>query len=226
MLAVFILFIVFYVIGVVQKNVNTVDIAYGMGFIVAAVLAWILSDNNEFFVERKLLATGLVALWGIRVALFLTLRRHGKDETTTEDRRFKNIRDAWGKSFVWKSFFTIYLSQVLLIMLIGLPVLVLNIMSEPGALVVTDYIGTAIWIIGFLFEFTADLQLVFFKRNPVNKGKVLTKGLFRFSRHPNYFGEITMWFGLFVVALFDFTVWNFVSIISPILIALSYYVNF
>lgn len=220
-LAVFGLFIVFYFIGYNQKSFNTVDIAYGTGFILAAIVVWILSGSN-FLVERKLLVTGLVILWGIRIAVFLTIRKFGKDENTGEDRRFKNLRDEWGKSLWWKSLLSVYLSQVILIILVGLPVLVVNAnpLVERGWLV-TDYIGIGIWILGFFFEFSADFQMILFKKKPENKGRIMTKGLWKYSRHPNYFGEITMWVGLFVIALYEFKAWNIISIIGPIIIALT-----
>ena len=214
------LFIIFYFIGFMQRSFNTVDIAYGSGFILAAVVVWILSES-AFLIERKIMVTGLVILWGIRIAVFLTIRKFGKDENTGEDRRFKNLRDRWGKSLWWKGLLSVYLSQVILIILIGLPVLVVNAnpIVERGWLV-TDYIGIGIWIIGFFFEFTADLQMMLFKKKPENKGKIMKEGLWKLSRHPNYFGEITMWFGLFIIALYEFKAWNIVSIIGPIVIAL------
>ncbi len=92
--------------------------------------------------------------------------------------------------------------------------------SDARPLWILDYIGISIWSIGFLFEFIADLQMHLFKKKPENKGKIMKKGLWKYSRHPNYFGEITMWFGLFFLALYEFMAWNFVSIISPIVIAL------
>ena len=220
LLSVFILFLIFYFIGLYQKSFNTVDIAYGAGFILVAIVSWITSGSG-FLIQRKILVTGLVILWGIRIAVFLTLRKFGKDESTGEDRRFKVFRDDWGKSLWWKGFLQIYFSQVILIIIIGLPVLVVTSNSSTNvSFWVLDYIGIGIWTLGFLFEFIADLHMHFFKKKPENKGKILTKGLWRFSRHPNYFGEITMWFGLFFIALYEVKAWNFVSILSPIVIAL------
>ncbi len=220
LLAVFGLFFIFYFIGLYQKSFNTVDIAYGAGFILAAIVSWIASGSN-FLLERKILITGLVILWGIRIAVFLTLRKFGKDEETGEDRRFKIYRDEWGKSIWWRGFLQIYLSQVILVILIGLPVLVVTAnTSNARPLWVLDYIGIGIWSIGFFFEFFADLQMHLFKKKSENKGKVMTKGLWKYTRHPNYFGEITMWFGLFFIALYEFKAWNFASIIGPIIIAL------
>ena len=219
-MAIFILFLVFYIIGLIDKKVNTVDIAYGLGYIVAAILPWILSDDGAFMIERKIIMTTLIILWGIRIAVFLTFRSFGKDENTKEDRRFKTFRDDWGKTFWWRSFVQLYISQVILVFIIGFPAIVTSASTETG-LEITDYIGLGIWIIGFFFEFTADLQMYFFKKKADNKGKIMTKGLWKFSRHPNYFGEITMWFGIFILGLYPYKVLNFVGIISPILIALA-----
>lgn len=220
LLAIFVLFFVFYIIGLIDKKVNTVDIAYGLGYIIAAILPWILSDDGAFLIERKIIITTLIIIWGLRIALFLTLRTFGKDETTKEDRRFKIFRDDWGKTFWWRSFLQLYVSQVILVFIIGFPAIVTNSQTDSG-LRITDYIGLGIWIIGFFFEFTGDLQMYLFKKNPENSGKIMTKGLWKYSRHPNYFGEITMWLGIFVLGLYPFKALNIVGIISPIIIALA-----
>ncbi len=220
LLAAFGLFLMFYFIGLYQRSFNTVDIAYGAGFILIAIVSWI-SSGSDFLIGRKILVTGLVILWGVRIAVFLTLRKFGKDEDTGEDRRFKTFRDQWGKTLWWKGFLQVYLSQVFLVIIIGLPMLVVTAnTSIDRPFWVLDYVGIGIWVLGFLFEFTADLQMHLFKKKPENKGKIMTKGLWKFSRHPNYFGEITMWFGLFFIALYELKAWNFASIISPIVIAL------
>jgi steroid 5-alpha reductase family enzyme len=220
LLGIFILFVIFYIIGLIDKKVNTVDIAYGLGYVVAAVIPWILSEDPTYMIERKIIITGLIGLWGVRIALFLTLRKFGKDETTNEDRRFKTFRDDWGKTFWWRSFVQLYVSQVILIFIIGFPAIVTNSSTTTG-LVVTDYIGVGIWVIGFFFEFTGDLQMYLFKRNPENKGKVMRKGLWKITRHPNYFGEITMWLGIFILGLAPYKWLNFIGIISPVIIALA-----
>jgi len=220
LLAIFILFLIFYFIGLIDKKVNTVDIAYGLGYVVAAVLPWILSDDTVIMIERKIIITALIILWGIRIAVFLTIRKFGKDEVTKEDRRFKVFRDDWGKTFWWRSFLQLYVSQVILVFIIGFPAIVTNANTDPG-LQISDYIGIGIWIIGFFFEFTGDLQMFLFKNKPENSGKIMKKGLWKYSRHPNYFGEITMWLGIFVLGLYPYNVLNFVGIISPIIIALS-----
>ena len=218
-IATFVLFTIFYIIGWQQKNVNTVDIAYGGGFILVAILSWILSDNTTLF-TRQIITLVLVVLWGLRIAVFLTIRRFGKDEKTGEDRRFKVYRDEWGKSYWWRSFVQIYFLQVILIMIVGLPLMSINFYTISNDLVVQDYIGLGIWLIGFFFEFTADLQMSLFKRKPENKGKIMTKGLWKFSRHPNYFGEISMWVGIAIIGLFNFGVWNYIGLVSPLILAL------
>ncbi len=220
LLAIFLLFVIFYIIGLIDKKVNTVDIAYGLGYIIAAILPWILSEDGAFMIERKIIMTSLILLWGLRIAIFLTLRSFGKDETTKEDRRFKVFRDDWGKTFWWRSFVQLYVSQVFLIFIIGFPAIVTNAGTETG-LQVTDYVGIGIWIIGFFFEFTGDLQMYLFKKKPENKGKIMSKGLWKYSRHPNYFGEITMWLGIFILGLYPYGTLNIVGIISPIIIALA-----
>lgn len=219
-ISLFALFTIFYCIALVQGIYNSVDIAYGLGFILAACVSLIFS--NEIFVHRKIIITILIILWGIRIGYFLHKRGYGKDEITNEDKRFKIFRDKWGSSAKWKGYIFLFIPQIFFVMIVGFPLMVTNYYAI-GDLLITDYIGILIFIIGFLFETISDYQLLIFKKNPANKGKIMTNGLWKFSQHPNYFGEITIWIGFSIIALFSFPfeLWNILAIISPIFIALS-----
>jgi 3-oxo-5-alpha-steroid 4-dehydrogenase 1 len=185
---IFIYFLLFYLIALRQGIYNTVDIAYGTGFILVSLLALFLSDNFEIL--RKIFVTVLIILWGIRIATFLTFRKYGKDEITNEDKRFKIMRDRWEKSATWKGFVFLYLPQVFIVLIVALPVLVINYYSSTTDLTLVDLIGVLIVFIGVIGETISDFQLNQFKKNLDNKGKVYTGGLWKYSQHPNYFFEI------------------------------------
>ncbi len=207
------LFVLFWIVGLLKQSFNSVDIAYGGGFFLTAVMALTLSEFNI----RKLIITVLVGLWSLRIAVFLTARSFGKDEKTGEDKRFKKFRDEWGSSTWWKGFFMVYLPQVFLVLIVNFSVIAFNGLAD-NTWVLTDFIGIGVWIFGFLFETIADFQMMAFKNDPANKGKIMQKGLWKYSQHPNYFGEITQWIGLFIVAGSLPLPWAIASIISPLTI--------
>ncbi len=216
-------FSVFYLIALRQGIYNTVDIAYGTSFIVIAVFSVIMSDNN--LTLRKLVITGLVALWGIRIAYFLTIRKYGKDEVTTEDKRFKIMRDNWGKSSTWKGFFFLYLPQVFTILLVSFPVSVVNFYSNSRELSPLEIIVLGFILIAIFGELLSDFQLYQFKRNPNNTGKIYTSGLWKYSQHPNYFFEMSTWWAFWFFTLISVPssemFWALISIIGPVIITLS-----
>lgn len=220
---IFIYFLLFYLIALKQGIYNTVDIAYGSGFILISLLALFLSNNFE--VLQKILVTGLITLWGIRIASFLTFRKYGKDENTNEDKRFKIMRDRWGKSATWKGLVFLYLPQVFIVIIVALPVLVINYYSTSTDLTLFDLVGGIVVFIGIMGESVSDFQLNQFKKNLDNKGKVYTGGLWKYSQHPNYFFEIVTWWGFWIIAIFAVPLnqflWAIVSILGPIVITLS-----
>ncbi|UCF89539.1 MAG: DUF1295 domain-containing protein, partial [bacterium] len=114
--------------------------------------------------------------------------------------RYRKWREEWGSNFLLRSFLQIYLLQGAVILIVVSPVL--KVAAEPGrALGLMDAVGALTWMVGFLFESLGDWQLLVFKRDTANKGRIITTGLWRYSRHPNYFGECTLWWGVFLVAL-------------------------
>lgn len=192
----------------IKKDNSIVDIAWGIGFILIAIITFVSADE---FMLRKLLVTTLVIIWGTRLALHIFFRNRGKGE----DFRYKQWRKSWGKWFRVRSFFQIFMLQGLLLLLIVYPVILIN-HAEKKDLIILDFIGLFIWLIGFFFETVGDYQLKKFKQHPENKGKIMTLGLWKYTRHPNYFGETTMWWGIFLIALAVKNGWT--AIISPLLI--------
>lgn len=198
----------FFILAQVLKDNSIVDIAWGLGFVLAAgVTLWRFSPRGY----GNILMTGLVGLWGLRLAIYIFLRNRGKGE----DFRYKAFREKWGRAFPVKSFFYIFMFQGILMLIIALPIIMVNggAAVRPG---IFGPVGTAIFCVGFVFEVVSDFQLARFKRDPKNKGKLMTTGLWGLSRHPNYFGEAVVWWGIFCFALA--LPWGWVTVISPLLI--------
>lgn len=195
-LAVFLLMTLLWLISIPLKNVSIVDIFWGIGYIVANSTYLFLSEE---IYTRKLIVFVLVSLWGLRLSGYLLFRNYEKGE----DFRYQEFRRHFGaKRYWWFSFFQVFLLQGSLIALVSLPLLGVNTYTEANDLNLLDYLALAVWLIGFFFESVGDYQLSKFKSNLDNKGKVLDTGLWRYTRHPNYFGDAAIWwsFGLFSMA--------------------------
>jgi steroid 5-alpha reductase family enzyme len=190
-----------------RKN-DVADIAWGGGYIVAALVVLAMQDTVT---DRELLVSLLVAVWGVRLAVHIGLRNRGKGE----DPRYRQWREEWGRHAMVRSFFQVFLLQGLLIVVISLPVTRI-ILSEESRLSPLDLIGVLVWLMGFLFEAIGDYQLMQFKKDPATKGKIMTTGLWKYTRHPNYFGEVTLWWGIYLIALAVPGGWA--TIIGPITI--------
>ena len=191
------------------KDNSIVDIAYGLGFVLIGWSGYLLSGSAQ---PRQLLLLGLVSIWGWRLATHIGLR---KISEKGEDSRYRQWRESWGESFVWRSFLQIFMFQGAVIYLVSLPLLL--VIAAPGeALGWLDLLGVLVWLLGFLFEAVSDWQLLRFKKNPERRGRIIQNGLWRYTRHPNYFGEATLWWGIFLIALS--TAYGAIAIISPLLI--------
>lgn len=206
--AVFSYMTVIFALALLKKDNSIVDVAWGIGFILVALLTFFLEPG---FTWRHILVTGLVCVWGIRLALHIYFRNKGRGE----DFRYAKWRKEWGKLFVLRSYLQVYLLQGILLLIVSYPVMLVN-RSKADRLTFWDVVGVGIWSIGFFFEAAGDYQLSEFKKNPSNKGKIMRKGLWSLSRHPNYFGEATLWWGVFLIALAVRNGWT--AIVSPILI--------
>jgi steroid 5-alpha reductase family enzyme len=186
--------VVIWLFSVRLRNASIVDIFWGSGFVVGAWLYFALTDAAT---PRKWLMVSLVTVWGLRLTTHLFMRNHGKGE----DYRYRAMREQHGTRFWWVSFWTVYLLQGLIMWIVGLPVWVAMRSAQPSHLNWTDGLGVAVFLVGLFFETVGDWQLKRFKADPANKGKLLTSGLWRYTRHPNYFGDALVWWGLTIIAL-------------------------
>jgi steroid 5-alpha reductase family enzyme len=198
---------ILWVVSLVLKNSSIVDIFWGTGFILSAWLYFALTPDG--FLLRRLLICMIVTIWGLRLSTHIFLRNKGKGE----DFRYQKWRAENGTKWWWKSYFQVYLLQGLLLWIISVPLLAAQYFSMIEHLTALDFLGLSVWVIGFFFESVGDFQLARFIKNPENRGKVLSSGVWRYTRHPNYFGDSFQWWGYYLVALAAGGWW---SIISPI----------
>ncbi len=197
-----------FVAALILRDNSIVDIFYGLGFISAAAVVYVRFASAH---PRQLLVVALLILWGGRLAAHLFVRHRGRGE----DFRYRQWREAWGRSFVPRSFLQIYMLQGLVILVVLSPVLA--VLARPGGgLGILDGAGVLVWLLGFSFESVGDWQLLRFIRDPANRGRLMTGGLWRYTRHPNYFGEATLWWGVFLIALASGGRWW--TVISPLTI--------
>jgi steroid 5-alpha reductase family enzyme len=218
LLALFGLFLymcVAFVIALIQKNNGVADIAYGWGFVLVAWITYLVGTHHE----SGLIASILATVWAARLSIRIYLRNRGKPE----DFRYKSMREKWGKSAAVNSFFQVFMLQGLIIFIVALPVSLLNVYGMVAGVTIVGIIGLLVWFKGFCYEAIGDWELAKFMRDPANKGKIMDKGLWHFTRHPNYFGESLMWWGLAVVSagvLSSNASWllTFAPFIGPVLI--------
>ena len=218
-----------FVIAVVKKNNGIADIAWGIGFIIISALALYL---HLFFIELFemehpnfifLLIITLVCIWGLRLSLYLYIRNRNRPE----DGRYAKWRQQWGRNFYVRSFLQVFMLQGILMTIIGYPILMAGAYFGHwgnGPLPIQTYffitVGTVVWLIGFFFQAVGDYQLFVFKKDPDNKGRVMRYGVWRYTRHPNYFGEAAMWWGIFLLCYISArgTLDTVLMVISPLLI--------
>jgi steroid 5-alpha reductase family enzyme len=209
LIVIFIYMVLVYLRAQQLKNNSIVDVAWGLGFVVLAIFNLIAAGS---VVSRQLVVTGLVCVWGGRLAWHIGRRNAGKPE----DFRYAEMRQRWGERVTITSFFKIFMLQGVLMYTIGFPLILLNMRSNSGWSFL-DWIGLLIWVFGFYFQVVGDRQLRQYVRHE-KKGPndIMTRGLWRYTRHPNYFGEALMWWGIYVIVLNVRTGWT--MIFSPILI--------
>jgi len=176
------------------RNVTVVDSLWGLGFVVVAWVSFALADG---YPARKWLVAALTSAWGLRLCAYLSWRNWGKGE----DPRYGKWRQASGERFWLVSLFKVFWLQAVFLWVIALVVMIPQMAPQPTRLTAWDWLGAAVWLLGFAFESVADRQLQRFKDDPRNTGQVMDRGLWRYSRHPNYFGESLIWWGMFFIAL-------------------------
>jgi steroid 5-alpha reductase family enzyme len=201
----------YWLASLVRNDVGIVDSMWSLLFLVMLAVYQYLAD---IFGPRPWLVLALVAIWALRLSIHITVRNHDQPE----DRRYRLIRRNNAPYFHYKSLYIVFGLQACLAGFIALPLLVASSASTPLGWV--DVAGIALWLIGMFFEVLADLQLARFKAKPANRGKVLDTGLWRFTRHPNYFGEFAIWWGYFLFALAAGGWW---TVLSPLLMSFLLY---
>ncbi len=198
-----------FIVSLIRRDNGTADIGYSIAFLVVIGTTFFLTENST---SRFLVLLPL--MWALRLSIRIYRKNRGK----SEDFRYRAWREAWGRTFVVRSFFQIYILQGLVVFTVALPITLALIYPSlnSGFLAI---LGAGVWGIGFIFEALGDAQLDRFIRNPENKGKIMMSGLWKYSRHPNYFGESMMWFGI-AIAASGLSVYPLIGFLSPLLISL------
>jgi steroid 5-alpha reductase family enzyme len=211
LLVILALMTILWLVSLRLKNASIVDIFWGTGFVIANGVYFALAPDG--FLPRKFLISLFVTLWGLRLTLHIFLRNSGK----SEDFRYQKWRDEAGQKWAWQSLFRVFLLQGLLLWIISAPLFAAQHAALPAYLTILDFLGAAVWLIGFFFESVGDFQLSQFKADPENKGKVLQSGVWRYTRHPNYFGDAAVWWGYFLIAASAGGWW---TLFSPLLMTI------
>ena len=201
-------FSLWYVYALFKKRFDVIDIAWGGGFIAVVLMLYMLSDPIYYFVQTLILL--MVVIWGFRLIAHIHLRNKQKPE----DQRYEEMRKNWPEPVLAHIFFRVYMLQAVLLVVLSLPVIAVFMAGDAFN---SDYVlaaGFAIWAFGLAFETVADQQLSEFVRKNKNKAKVMDTGVWKYSRHPNYFGEVTLWWGIWLASMSINPVWW--SVIGPL----------
>ena len=191
-LAIVILMVSTWLLSVLIKNASIVDIAWGLGFVVVAWVSRIVGEGDD---ARQWLLTIMTSVWGLRLGAYLFWRNTGHGE----DYRYRAMRKRWGPRFPLISLVTVFALQGTLMWIVSIGVQLGQADATPS-LGAIAYVGVAVYLVGLFFEVVGDAQLARFKADPDSAGKVMDRGLWRYTRHPNYFGDACVWWGLALVA--------------------------
>jgi steroid 5-alpha reductase family enzyme len=207
------MFTLLWIVSIFLKNVSIVDLFWGFGFVISNVCYFYFSGN---FNVPSLILLLLVSIWGLRLSIYLAWRNSGKGE----DFRYQEFRRKYGpQRYWWVSFFQTFLLQSVLMIIISLPLLGANVGDHSGTMNWIHYIAIVVWLTGFIFEAGGDFQLARFKKNKDNKGKVLDTGFWKYTRHPNYFGDSAVWWAYAIFSIAAGSYWQIIgSVIMTLLI--------
>ena len=200
------LMLLLWLVSLARRDASIVDPFWGTGFVLVAWVAWRLNSSGT---ARVATLVGLTTVWGLRLSLFLLKR----NLSHREDRRYTAMRTRHGNHFWWISLFNVFLLQGAILWFVSLPLQIAAARHTPAPLNWLDAAGIIVWFIGLFFETVGDWQLARFKANPENAGRVMDRGLWRYTRHPNYFGDFCVWWGLYLVAAAGGAAW---MIFSPL----------
>jgi len=195
-----------FAIALIIKDNSIMDIAWGAGFVIVSL---VLLFYTDLISTRQLIITGLITVWGARLSGFIYARHRKRGE----DYRYKNWREKWGDHWVIRSYLQVFLLQGLIMLILCLP-LIRIASAQPQFLTFFDFVGVLLWAVGFIFEAVGDYQLRRFKAKPEHKDKIMTSGLWSYTRHPNYFGESVLWWGIGLLAVSIPMGW--LTLISPL----------
>jgi steroid 5-alpha reductase family enzyme len=198
-------------ISVRLHDASIVDICWGMGFV---LLAWVYCVLSPALTPRSWLVSALITLWGTRLSVHIFRRNHGKGE----DPRYQAMRAARGPDFWRISLVRVFWLQGVILWFVAFPIFVAVRATTPAALTAIDGLGLILFGVGLGFEAVGDYQLERFKADPRTRGTVLDTGLWRYTRHPNYFGDATLWWGMYVIAAS--TPGGWLTILSPLVMTL------
>jgi steroid 5-alpha reductase family enzyme len=193
-----------WLLSIPMRNVSIVDSLWSLMFFTAGVIYGLDADPRA---PRLAFVLWMLVLWAFRLSFFITKRNIGKGE----DRRYQAIRARNEPGFTWKSLYLVFWLQALLAWVISLPILGAFASNRPLGWL--DWAGVALWLVGFVFEAGGDWQLARFKKDPANAGRVMDRGLWRYTRHPNYFGEFCIWWGFWLIAVAAGAWW---SVVGPL----------
>ncbi len=185
--------VVLWLVSLARRDASIADTFWGPGFL---LLAAFYASRSAGWEVRTWIVMALTGVWAIRLGAHI----HRRNRDRPEDPRYAAWRERAGPSFWWKSLFSVFLLQATLMWIVSAPLLLAVAAAEPSRLTSWDVAGLALWSVGFAFEALGDAQLAAFRRDPSNRGRVLDSGLWRFTRHPNYFGDATIWWGLYLFA--------------------------
>jgi len=182
-----------WLISIPIRDVSIIDMFFAVILMAITTVSFFLG-NGAF--DRKLLVLGMVGIWALRITVHLIQRNwgHGEDVRYTKLRGWVNDE----RAFIWLSLRQVFLLQGVVLWLCAFPVMMAMVYPQPSNPAWVSW-GAALWLVGFLFEAIADLQLKRFRADESKKGTVLRSGLWKYSRHPNYFGELCVWWGIFLV---------------------------
>ena len=190
--AILALMIVTWLLSLAWHDASIVDPVWPLGFVVVAWVSRVIGDGND---TRQWLLVAMVSLWGVRLSCYLAWRKRG----APEDFRYQAMRRHYGARFGLVSLFTVFALQGVLMWIVSLPAQLGQVRTQPG-LGAVAFLGIALWLVGFAFESIGDAQLARFKADPTSAGQVMDRGLWRYTRHPNYFGDACVWWGIALVA--------------------------
>lgn len=206
-IVVFVYMTLWWIFSLVTKRNDVADVAWGLGFVILALALFIRSGS---YYMKSYIILGMVCIWGLRLATHIALRHRGK----LEDKRYQKMSEHWKYKHL-QAYFNVFLLQGFFLLLVATPI-ILFFFDNTHIIHWYNIIGFVVWVFGFVFEAVGDYQLTKFIKNPVNKGKIMRYGLWSYSRHPNYFGEITSWWGFYLFTLF--TPFWYIGTIGPLTI--------